>query len=99
MSSPRSWFNQGPMRQTIQIGKIINLSHPQPIQWKIIEILNEHDYQTEKGDPLPSCASLKLSCIEVNGHGRHAMIRVYVQVPYRNAEMEDLATRATQANI
>jgi hypothetical protein len=85
------------MRQTIQIGKIINLVHPQPSQWKIIEILNEHDYQSEKDDPLPSGASLKLSCIEVNGHGRHAMIRVCVQVPYLNTEMEDSATRSTQA--
>ncbi|OOQ86550.1 hypothetical protein PEBR_20793 [Penicillium brasilianum] len=81
MSPPSSWFTEGYMRQAIQVGKVISLSHPQPSKWRILMVLREHDDQKYETAKDPSYASLELSCIEVEGHHRRSMMRIIMQVP------------------
>lgn len=38
------------MRQILQPGELITLSHPQQTQWKIDEIIKEHDNQMNQED-------------------------------------------------
>ena len=87
------------MRQLLQPGKLITLTHPQETQWEIEKIINEYDNQMDQKDvrqDAPSYAAIKLSC-SAFGESTQAMMRVYVQIPYTNTELEDTATRAQQA--
>ncbi|KAJ6032623.1 hypothetical protein N7540_003355 [Penicillium herquei] len=100
MTSPRSWFNEGPMHQIFQPGKIIHLSHPQESKWRIDEIIKEYNYQRDQQhvrENAPSYAAIKLSCSKADDPTSHAMMRAYIQVPYKNTELEDPKTRAQQA--
>lgn len=85
------------MREVIEVGKVINLSHPKPSKWRILEVLHEHDYQKYESARVPSYASIKLSCDEIDGSGRRSMMRIVMQIPYFNTELEDSAVRAKQA--
>ncbi|OKO96419.1 hypothetical protein PENSUB_10594 [Penicillium subrubescens] len=99
MSPPSSWFTEGHMRQAIQVGKVISLSHPKPSKWRILEVLGEHDWQKYETARYPSYVAVQLSCIEVGGSGRRSMMRIVMQVPYLGTEDKDKdsATRAKQA--
>lgn len=86
------------MRQHLQPGKLVKLIHPQ--QWKIDKIIKEYDNQMDQKNvrkDAPSYAAIKLSCSKVGDRSTQAMMRVYVQIPYTNTELEDTATRAQQA--
>ncbi|RMJ28505.1 hypothetical protein PHISP_00632 [Aspergillus sp. HF37] len=96
MSSSRTWFRKG-----IEPHTIITLDRPEPSQWEILEKLNEHDRQLEEEDideglPL-SYASTKLLCRDPTDHAKKAFMRIYIQVPYANTEIDDPTTRSRQA--
>lgn len=99
MSPPGTWFTQGHMRQAIEVGNVISLSHPKPSKWRILEVLCEHDYQKYETAKDPSYASVQLSCNEVGGSRRRSRMRIVMQVPYLVTEDKDKgsATRAKQA--
>jgi hypothetical protein len=90
------WFKKG-----VDPGTIISLNKPGPSQWKIMEKLNEHDFQVHKGehDDWGTCsfASAKLLCCDPKDRTKTAFMRVYVQVPHRTTEMDDAGTRGQQA--
>ncbi|KAK4865936.1 hypothetical protein LT330_009029 [Penicillium expansum] len=78
-SSYSAWFRKGP-----DPGTIITLDQPVPSRWKILEKLNEHDYQVNE---------------EENDEARtkNAFMRIYIQVPHRKTELDDADTRSRQA--
>ncbi|OOQ83614.1 hypothetical protein PEBR_35717 [Penicillium brasilianum] len=97
MSFPSSrWFHQG-----TDPGTIISLDKPIPSQWKILEKLNEHDFQAgEEIRQYPrvrSYAAAKFLCYDPRNPSRKAFLRVYLQVPIKNTEMQDPKTRSRQA--
>jgi hypothetical protein len=102
MSSPFStWFRKG-----IDPGTIITLDQPpssqwKTTQWKILEKLNERDFQVirELYDDygFDSFASTKLLCCNPGDHAKKAFMRIYLQVPYRKTEIDDADTRGRQA--
>ncbi|KAJ5726655.1 uncharacterized protein N7483_008012 [Penicillium malachiteum] len=97
MTSLRSWFNQGPMHQLFQPGKIIHLSPPQESQWRINEIIKEYDNQRDQRNvrkDVPSYAAIKLSCSKADDPTSRAMMRVYVQIPHTNTEPKIRAQQA-----
>ncbi|KAJ5198512.1 uncharacterized protein N7498_007629 [Penicillium cinerascens] len=101
MPSQQSWFSQGSIRKALKPGKSIALTKPEPTEWKILEAIDEHNFQFSEEivqrDSCVSYASIKLSCIEASNPSKRAIMRVYMQVPYDNTELEDLPTRAQQA--
>lgn len=97
MSSPYStWFQEG-----IDTGTLITLDQPIPSQWKILEKLNEHDYQVNKEENdesgFISFASAKLLCCDPKTSSKQAFMRIYIQVPHRKTEMHNATTRGRQA--
>lgn len=102
MSSPSwTWFRKG-----IDPGTIITLDQPpssqwKTTQWKILEKLNERDYQVVKElyDEYGyySFASTKLLCCDPEDPAQKAFMRIYLQVPYRGTEIDDPDTRGRQA--
>lgn len=103
MSRQQSWFRQGAIIQVLEPGDTIALENPQPTAWMIMELLNERQLQVEEEDVVkegapPSYASIKLACVESTEPSRRAMMRVYMQIPYLNTELEDSETRAKQAS-
>ncbi|KAJ5168219.1 uncharacterized protein N7482_003813 [Penicillium canariense] len=97
MSPPRSWFRQGPMRPVIEVGKVIKLSHPQPSKWRICEVLHEYDLQRHENAPRPSYTSILLSGYEIGGSRRPSMMRVVVQIPSIETQLENSTVRAKEA--
>ncbi|KAJ5712521.1 hypothetical protein N7493_008989 [Penicillium malachiteum] len=100
MSTPKSWFNQGSMSQLFQPGKVLHLSHPQEGKWRIDEIIKEYNKQRAQQHvkkDAPSYAAIKLSCSRADDPNFHAMMRVYIQIPYKNTELEEPKDRAKQA--
>ncbi|RHZ65842.1 uncharacterized protein CDV56_108752 [Aspergillus thermomutatus] len=95
-SPPSRWFHHG-----TDPGTIITLDQPVPSRWKILEKLNEHDFQVSeemsKHYGSHSLATTKLLCCDPTNPTKKAFIRVYLQVPYLNTEMKDPKTRALQA--
>ncbi|KAJ5550855.1 hypothetical protein N7461_005553 [Penicillium sp. DV-2018c] len=95
-SSYSAWFRKGP-----ELGIIITLDQPVPSQWKILEKLNEHDYQVneEENDEygFRSFASAKYLCCDPRAETKKAFMRIYVQVPHRKTERDDADTRSRQA--
>ncbi|CAG8948402.1 unnamed protein product [Penicillium salamii] len=86
------------MHHIFSPGKLVTLSHPQRTQWVIDEIIDEIDEQEEENsEELLSFATAKISCTSNDDERTKAMMRVYLQVPYTNTELEDSATRAQQA--
>ncbi|OJJ45691.1 hypothetical protein ASPZODRAFT_17139 [Penicilliopsis zonata CBS 506.65] len=95
-SSYSAWFRKG-----IEPGTIITLDQPVSSQWKILEKLNEHDYQVneevhhEYG--FRSIATAKILCCDPLNRAKKALMRIYTQVPHRKTEMDDAETRGRQA--
>lgn len=96
-SYPSSWFRQGSVGQLFQVGKRISLSHPQPTNWEVVDILHEHAAQLPKGAAGPSLASLLLRCTQIGGCQQKAMMRIVMQIPEIDTELEDSTVRAKQA--
>lgn len=97
MFAPSSrWFHQG-----TDPGTIITLDKPFPSRWKILEKLNEHDFQTveelHRRHGQHSYATAKLLCCDPKKPSRKAFMRVYLQVPLKNTEIQDPKTRSRQA--
>ncbi|KAJ5613963.1 hypothetical protein N7528_007617 [Penicillium herquei] len=95
-----SWFHQGPMRRLTEIGSVINLTKPQVSSWIICESLKERVSQVAEHEATPdnpSFASLKLRCTNID-KTIDAMMRIYLQIPYVNTELEPPTTRASQAS-
>ncbi|KGO43582.1 hypothetical protein PEX1_059140 [Penicillium expansum] len=95
-SSYSAWFRKGP-----DPGTIITLDQPVPSRWKILEKLNEHDYQVneEENDEygFRSFASAKYLCCNPISRTKNAFMRIYIQVPHRKTELDDADTRSRQA--
>ena len=95
-SSFSTWFRKG-----IDPGTIIALDQPLSSQWKILEKLNERDFQVnkEEHDDYGFCsfASAKILCCDPKECAKNAFMRIYVQVPHRTTEMDDADTRGRQA--
>ncbi|OKP09391.1 hypothetical protein PENSUB_5282 [Penicillium subrubescens] len=95
-SSYSAWFRKGP-----DPGTTITLDQPVPSRWKILEKLNEHDYQVneEENDEygFRSFASAKYLCCDPRARTKKAFMRIYIQVPHRKTEMDDADTRSRQA--
>ncbi|KAJ5138985.1 uncharacterized protein N7515_003833 [Penicillium bovifimosum] len=94
---PRTpWFHQGTDPITI-----ITLDQPIPSRWKILSKLNEHDHQgteeTRGRHDHYSYATLKLLCCDPKKPSNQAFMRIYLQVPTRNTEMQGPQTRSRQA--
>ncbi|CAG8881636.1 unnamed protein product [Penicillium salamii] len=86
------------MRHLFSPGKLVTLSHPEQTEWEIDEIIDEIDDQGEENsEELLSFATAKLSCTSNDDGRTKAVMRVYLQVPYTNTELEDSTTRAQQA--
>ncbi|KAJ9265747.1 hypothetical protein DTO212C5_6602 [Paecilomyces variotii] len=90
------WFRKGP-----NPGTIITLDQPVPSRWKILEQLNEHDYQVNEEENheygFRSFASAKYLCCDPKARTKKAFMRIYIQVPHRKTEMDDADTRSRQA--
>ncbi|KAJ5703507.1 hypothetical protein N7493_011896 [Penicillium malachiteum] len=102
MESRFSWFCQGPMKDKYVKGAIIETQHPTPRQWKILEVINEHDHQLDKEDVdneegIFSHITTRLHCCRLDVPGTRVDIRVYLQVPWTNTEFESPRVRAHQA--
>ncbi|KAJ5729974.1 uncharacterized protein N7483_004482 [Penicillium malachiteum] len=105
MEATRSWFSQGPFKGKYVRDTIISIQDPVPCQWKIIRVRNERGKQITKGygqQGLVSLAAIRLECRRQNIRGSRLRlpkieIRVYVQVPYTNTELEAPDIRAEQA--
>ncbi|KAJ5594332.1 uncharacterized protein N7459_000540 [Penicillium hispanicum] len=73
------------LRKGIDPGTIITLDQPFPLQWKILEKLNERDFQVnkEKHDDysFSSLASATLLYCNSNQRTKKEFMRIYVQVP------------------
>ncbi|KAJ5940085.1 hypothetical protein N7516_000253 [Penicillium verrucosum] len=73
-----AWFRKGPGP-----GTVITLDQPVPSRWKILEKLNEHDYQVneEENDEygFRSFASAKYICCDPRSQTKKAFIRIYIQ--------------------
>ncbi|KAL2871064.1 uncharacterized protein BJX67DRAFT_377670 [Aspergillus lucknowensis] len=97
MSSPSSrWFHQGTYP-----GTIITLDQPVPSRWKILAKLNECDLQASeemrrRHRRVYSYATAKLLCCDPEKPSRRAFMRVYLQVPFKNTEIQDPETRSGQ---
>lgn len=95
-SSFSTWFRKG-----IDPGTIITLDQPLSSQWKILEKLNEHDFQVNKEEHddygLCSFASAKILCCDPKERAKKAFMRIYIQVPHRKTETDDADTRGRQA--
>ncbi|KAI2791856.1 hypothetical protein POX_c04735 [Penicillium oxalicum] len=97
MSSPSSrWLHQG-----TDPGTIITLDQPVPSQWKILEKLNERNFQASgemrRRHGHYSYATAKLLCCDPNTPSRRAFMRFYLQVPFEDTEIQDPKTRSRQA--
>ncbi|KAJ5608929.1 hypothetical protein N7528_009496 [Penicillium herquei] len=93
MSSRFSWFSQGPMKGKYVKGAIMETQHPTPRQWKILEVINEHDHQLDEEDiniedKIFSFTTTRLHCCRLDAPGTRADMRVYLQVPWTNTEFE-----------
>lgn len=99
MAPPIFWFNQGPMENIFQPGKIVQFSHPQQIRWMIEKIIRDYDHQMDEGKAdAPSYAAIRRLCHDAdNPTTSYTMMRAYIQVPHTNTELEDSKTRAAQA--
>jgi hypothetical protein len=82
-------------------GTIVTLDQPLPSRWKILEKLNEHDYQVnvEENEEYGfiSFASARFICCDPKRRSKKAFMRIYKQVPYRKTEMWDADARGGQA--
>ncbi|KAJ5725957.1 uncharacterized protein N7483_007314 [Penicillium malachiteum] len=98
--SQSSWFHQGPMRRLSDTGSVINLTQPQPTSWVVLDSLKENVSQVAKHKvtpDAPSFASLKLRYTN-SEKTANAIMRIYLQIPYTNTELEPPTTRASQAS-
>ncbi|CAG8293021.1 unnamed protein product, partial [Penicillium nalgiovense] len=90
------WFHQG-----TDPGTIITLDQPVPSRWKILKKLNERNFQANeemrRRHGHYSYATTKLLCCDPKKPSRKAFMRVYLQVPFKNTEMQDPKTRSRQA--
>lgn len=95
-SSFSTWFLKG-----INPGSVITLNQPFSSQWKILEKLNEHEFQVNKEENndygFCSFASAKFQCCDPKQRSKEAFMRIYIQVPHRKTEMDDANTRGQQA--
>ncbi|KAJ5978334.1 hypothetical protein N7501_001676 [Penicillium viridicatum] len=102
MTSPRTWFDQGPSRDCYERGSIITTDDG--TQWEIRERLKQDDIQRAANSPIsPSHATLKLRCVKANANPSErktsqAFMRVYLQIPHVGSKFEDSETRAAQAD-
>jgi hypothetical protein len=92
MSSPSSrWFHQG-----TDPGTIITLDQPVPSHWKILEKLNERNFQASeemrRRHGHYSYATAKFLCCNPKKPSRKAFMRVYLQVPFKNTEIQNPRT-------
>ncbi|KAJ5640552.1 hypothetical protein N7528_000177 [Penicillium herquei] len=105
MESPRSWFRQGPFRNKYVPNAIISTQEPVPRDWRIVRVVVEHDKQIPKEFGEQGCfsfATIRLACCRAEIRAARSPspdteIRVYVQVPYTNTELDDPDVRAEQA--
>jgi hypothetical protein len=97
MSSPRSWFLQGPMQEVIDVGKVITLKHPTLSTWRILEVLHEHEYHNYESHGDLSYAAIELSCNEVGGLSRQSRMRIVIQIPHFGTKHKNSDVRAKQA--
>ncbi|KAJ5730088.1 uncharacterized protein N7483_004596 [Penicillium malachiteum] len=98
MESIRSWFTQGPFEGKYVQDAIISTQSPTPRPWKILRVINEH-YNRGKIGRL-SFATIRLECRQGDicaPQSPHTEIRVYLQVPYFNTELDASDKRAEQA--
>ncbi|KAJ5368965.1 uncharacterized protein N7496_008725, partial [Penicillium cataractarum] len=88
-------------RKAIEPGTIIDLDKPSPSRWKILEKLNEYDGQvTVEQDKIygsSSFASARLLCYNPQRRATKTFMRVYIQVPHRSTEIDNVDTRGQQA--
>ncbi|KAJ5456949.1 hypothetical protein N7530_012223 [Penicillium desertorum] len=102
MTSPRTWFDQGPSRGCYERGSIITTDDGS--RWEILERLKQDDIQRVAQSRIsPSHATLKMSCMKANANTserstNEAFLRVYLQIPHIGSEFEDSDTRAAQAD-
>jgi hypothetical protein len=97
LSSPYSaWSFEG-----TDPGTIVTLDQPLPSRWKILEKLNEHDYQVnvEENEEYGfiSFASAKFICCDPKRRSKKAFMRIYKQVPHRKTVIWDEDARGRQA--
>ncbi|KAJ5196160.1 hypothetical protein N7449_006639 [Penicillium cf. viridicatum] len=97
MSSSTMWFRKG-----IDPDTIITLDQLVASKWKIVNKLNEYDYQLDKEQHCLSFrlsfACTKLLCCDPKDDTKLAFMRIYLQVPFRGTKMDDPQTRASQPN-
>ncbi|KAJ5707000.1 hypothetical protein N7488_006801 [Penicillium malachiteum] len=105
MEPTHSWFTQEPIQDKYVQNAIISTQEPVPRAWRIARVVIEHDKQTtrefdEQG--FFSFATIRLACRRAEirvarSPSPDTEIRVYLQVPYINTELEDPDVRAEQA--
>ncbi|KAJ5435623.1 hypothetical protein N7445_006508 [Penicillium cf. griseofulvum] len=101
MLSPSSpWFYQGTYQGT-DPGTIITLDQPVSSQWKILKKLNERNFQASeemcRRHNIHSYATAKFLCCDPKRPSRKAFMRIYLQIPVKNTEMQDPKIRSRQA--
>ncbi|KAJ5707140.1 hypothetical protein N7488_006941 [Penicillium malachiteum] len=100
MEHTRSWFSQGPFKGKYVKHAIISTQNPVPRKWKILRVINEHDNQKPGKQDAISFTTIRLECRQEDIRAlrsARAEIRVYLQVPYINTELEAPDIRAEQA--
>lgn len=91
-----AWFFGG-----ISPGTIVTLDQPVPSRWKILEKLNDHDYQVNVEETeelgITSFASARILCCDPKKRSKKTFVRIQKQVPHGKTEMRDADTRGRQA--
>jgi len=95
-----SWFTQGRMGAALKPGETITTPN---FQWTILETLNVHEQQVTQEEAerqnLHSYASIKLSCSSDSNPSKQGIMRIYMQIPWEDTELEDPPVRAQQATV
>ncbi|KAJ5730032.1 uncharacterized protein N7483_004540 [Penicillium malachiteum] len=93
MQSTRSWVIQGPMEEKYARDAIVTTKDPVPRQWKILRVVSEYDYQ-RSSEVVQQGQSV---IVQIFPKPPLAEMRVHLQVPHTNTELQASQIRARQA--
>ncbi|KAL1979810.1 hypothetical protein VTN96DRAFT_5096 [Rasamsonia emersonii] len=79
-----------------------DFTEPRPSTWTLVTKVNEKHRQLDESDyetyKTPSSASALFVCQNVDNPSEEALMRIYMQLPYKGSEMDRPEERAEQAS-
>ncbi|OQD76071.1 hypothetical protein PENDEC_c005G01615 [Penicillium decumbens] len=98
--NPTPWFTQGRKGAALKPGQTITTPN---FRWTIRRTRTEHEHRVTQEEAqfenLDSYASIKLSCFSPSNPSKRAIMRIYMQIPWKGTELEDPPVRAQQATV